>query len=254
MNIVGIVQSRVGSKRLPKKCFSLIHTEPLIGVIISRLLESRYITGVSVAATDREEDNELDPVALRYGCKCYHGSENDIVDRLYNAGLESRADMIVRVWGDCPLVDPRLIDRYIDAALRDDADFASNISPRSIPGGLNVEIYKMSALKRVLDETKDEFYRKYPRNYILDKNDFKVCNININSSLTGINLCVDYPGDLVFINKIFLKFKKNNYKFHIEDLEGLFKKNKKLMHDRQGLKRNIEYSDELEKRKKRGRL
>ncbi len=254
MNIVGIVQSRVGSQRLPKKCFSLIRGEPLVGVIISRLLESGYITGVSIAATDREEDRELDPVASGYGCKCYHGSENDIVDRLYNAGLQSKADMIVRVWGDCPLVDSRLIDRYIDASLRDDADFTSNISPRSIPAGLNVEIYKMSALKRILDETKDEFYRKYPRNYILDKNDFKVCNINIDSSLTGINLCVDYTEDLAFVNKIFLEFKKNNYKFHMEDLEKLFKKNKKLMCDRQGLKRNIEYSDELEKRQKRGKL
>ncbi|MDD5643840.1 MAG: hypothetical protein PHO00_00110 [bacterium] len=254
MVIIGVIQSRVGSKRLPEKCFSLVHGEPLIGVVIRRLLDSKYITKVIIAATDKEEDKALNAVAAGYGCECYHGSENDIVDRLYRAGLKSGADIIVRVWGDCPLADSRLIDRYIDASLRDDADFTSNISPRSIPAGLNVEIYKMSALKRILDETKDEFYRKYPRNYILDKNDFKVCNININSSLAGVNLCVDYPEDLAFVNKIFLKFKKSGYKFYIEDLENLFKKDKKLADARQNLKRNAEYINELEEKEKRGKL
>ena len=171
MKIVAIIQARMESTRLPGKVLKDISGKPMLWHLIKRVQQARHVDEVAIAATTNKADDRLEKFAIDNNLGIYRGSEEDIVDRYLNAGRKFDANIVVRIWGDCPLIDPELIDKLIEKYIDGNYEYANNFNPPTYPTGMNFEIYSLESLERIWKETNDTFYRQYPFEYIYAHHD-----------------------------------------------------------------------------------
>ena len=148
MKTVAIVQTRIGSSRLPGKVLMSIGETTMIGRVVSRLRAARSIDAIVIATTFSPADDRVEQAARDLDVDCFRGSEHDVLSRYAGAARWSDADAIVRVTSDCPLLDPDVIDGVV-ALLDRRCDYASNTHVRSFPRGLDVEALHRDALERI---------------------------------------------------------------------------------------------------------
>lgn len=144
-----ITQSRTGSKRLPGKVLMEINQTPLLKIHLDRLNKSKNVDKIIVATTVSVEDNIIEKLASEWGYEVFRGSENDVLDRFYQAVKNISPLWVVRVTSDCPLIDPKLVDDVISFAQNNDIDYCSNTLIENFPDGQDVEVFKFSALEYV---------------------------------------------------------------------------------------------------------
>jgi spore coat polysaccharide biosynthesis protein SpsF (cytidylyltransferase family) len=146
-----VVQARTGSTRLPGKVLMDVGGRPMIEQQLKRLQRCRRADDIVVATTQKEDDTPVVAIAETVGARWFRGSEDDVLARYLGAASEARADVIVRITADCPLIDPDVTDRVIAELERPDeaCDYASNVMPRTFPRGLDSEALSRDALERV---------------------------------------------------------------------------------------------------------
>ena len=151
MNVLAILQARMSSSRLPGKVMMEILGEPMISLQIERIKRAKKIDKLILATSNQEEDNKLEEVCKNIGLYCFRGSLDNVLDRYYNAALTFNPIHIVRLTGDCPLIDPKIIDEVIDYHISENSDFTSNAAPnqRLIPDGLDAEVIKFKILEKI---------------------------------------------------------------------------------------------------------
>jgi spore coat polysaccharide biosynthesis protein SpsF (cytidylyltransferase family) len=151
VNVVAVVQARVGSQRLPGKVLMDLAGRPMIAQLLRRLTQAELVDEVVVATTTSSADDEVARVTEAEGVRVFRGSEHDVLGRMTGAAAERNADLVVRITGDCPLVDPAIVDRVVGALIehRTDVDLASNIVRRTFPKGLDTEALYFDALRRI---------------------------------------------------------------------------------------------------------
>jgi spore coat polysaccharide biosynthesis protein SpsF len=249
--IAVIVQARMGSTRLPGKVLKKILGEPMLWHLVNRVKKSRYVDTLIIAATEDKKDDAIEIFANEYHLGIYRGSEKDIVDRYYNAARKYNADIVVRIWGDCPLIDPEIIDKTIEQFLSYKAEYANNSNPPTFPFGMTIEIYSFNTLERIWKETRDPFFREYPFEYIYaNKESFKTVYVKNDVDLSDIHLTVDYIEDFELITKIFEDLYSEHMVFNMKDILELIDKHPGLRVMNKEMKRNIEYTKELKERQK----
>lgn len=249
MKICAIVQARMGSTRLPGKVLREIMGKPMLLYLINQVNGSTFINDLIIATTTKKEDDAIESFAGIYSFKVYRGSENDIVDRFYNAGKICNADIVVRIWGDCPLIDPKLIDKSLEKFIDTNYDYANNFNPPTYPAGMNFEVYSFTSLKKIWEKTNDPFYREYPFEYIYaHENSFKTFYDKNDVNLSHINLTVDYIQDFELITKIFEELYKKDLFFQLKDILEFLNKYPEFGEQNKDLKRNIEYKEGLQRR------
>lgn len=237
MNIVALVQARMGSTRLPDKVMKPISGKPMIELLLSRLSRSVRIDRI-VVATSTEPRNQIlagHVKALGYGC--YQGSENDVLDRFYQAAKAEQADIVVRITGDCPLVDPALVDRVIDEFQRSRVDYLSNVLPPSYPDGLDIEVFSFQSLERAWHETDKAFDREHVTPYIRESGKFTVGNFRNEEDLSAWRWTVDEPADFAVITQVFEHFAPRT-DFTWQEVRGLQKARPELFSPNQQITRN----------------
>ena len=138
MKTVAIVQARMGSMRFPGKVMKPILGTSLIEFLLHRLSQAKRIDGIVLATTKQKVDDVLTENVQSLGYDVLRGDETDVLDRYYQAAKIARADVIVRITGDCPLVDPELVDQVIDAFDSETSDYISNANPPTFADGLDV--------------------------------------------------------------------------------------------------------------------
>jgi glutamate-1-semialdehyde 2,1-aminomutase len=134
---VAIVQARMGSIRFPEKVMQPVAGVPMIELLLTRLARSRQIDRIVLATSDDRRNQPLASHVKKLGFDVYQGSENDVLDRYYQSAKCYEAEIIVRITGDCPLIDPQLVDLIIAAFKANKVDYASNTSPATYPDGLD---------------------------------------------------------------------------------------------------------------------
>lgn len=211
MKIVAIVQARMGSTRLPGKVMKLIMGLPMIEIMLARLSMSTLINQVIVATSIDQSNQPLIEHVRSLGIEIFQGSENDVLGRYLDAARTYEADVIVRVTGDCPLIDPEIIDEVIEIFLKSNVDYASNILPPSYPDGLDVEVFKFNALLSSSIATNEKSDREHVTPYIRRSDDYSKVNILNNEDLSNERWTVDEPEDLALIQDIFENFHPNKY-------------------------------------------
>lgn len=206
--VVAIIQARMNSTRLPGKAMIKIHNLPVLQWMVERVQLARSVDQIVIATTESSPEIKNWCIKNRNVSYCV-GSENDVLIRVFLAAKFWKADIIVDLTGDCPLVDPKHIDRLVHFVTRKGKDYASNIRPRLWPDGFDVQVYTHQVLTYLHERVKDPQYRTHVgwniNNPQLDTGVFSKYNlppINDWHRQPHIRLTLDYKEDLKVISSV----------------------------------------------------
>tara|TARA_B100000989_G_scaffold21727_1_gene14247 strand:+ start:13066 stop:15093 length:2028 start_codon:yes stop_codon:yes gene_type:complete len=237
MRIVAIVQARMGSVRFPNKVMKLIENTPMIEILLKRLSKSKKLDQIVVATPGNSINSKLIKHVRNLGFSCIQGSENDVLQRYVDAADKSKADVIVRITGDCPLIDPKLVDECIKKFFDLEVDYLSNIDPPSYPDGLDVSVITVKALKIAAKDSVSKYDREHVMPYIINSGKFNLGLLKNKKDLSHLRWTVDSPEDFKVISKVFKYFSPNIY-FGWKEVLSLFEKKKEYFKFNKNMKRN----------------
>jgi spore coat polysaccharide biosynthesis protein SpsF len=207
MNIIAIIQARMNSTRLPNKVMAEISGHSLLYYVCYRARKAVTVNDTVVATTTHVSDNAIAEFCRQEGIPCFRGSEEDVLDRYYQAAKVFGADVIVRLTADCPLLDPAVIDRVVGVFRAGDYDYVSNTIEVSYPDGLDAEVMKYTTLERAWREACLKSEREHVTSYIWKHPElFRVMNVKNEVDYSTIRWTVDEPEDLAFIQQIYEHF------------------------------------------------
>jgi spore coat polysaccharide biosynthesis protein SpsF len=172
-----ITQARTGSTRLPGKVLMEVNQIPLLKIHLDRLKKSKKVDKIIVATTDNVDDDRIEKMALEWGYEVYRGSENDVLDRFYQAVKYIKPLWIVRVTSDCPLIDPLMIDKIIEETIIAKKDYGSNGLNECYPDGQDVEVFTFDALEFAWNNAVKKSDREHVTTFIRNNSD--LCNGSI---------------------------------------------------------------------------
>lgn len=235
LRVIACIQARMGSTRLKGKVLRKILGRTVIQHIFTRIEAAREIDDIILSTSSRKENAILVEDAKDIGLKYYRyrGDENDIVARLYWTAKKFKADAVVRVNADCPLVDPNLIDRMIKLYRRryKELDFVTNNFYPTFPHGLDAEIFSFATLKKLFSELKrDDIHRAWLILYVMQNpKKFRIYSFKNQTDLSSLRWTLDYPEDLKFIRAIYAGLDKGGRVFTTGDILSYLKKNPQLL-------------------------
>lgn len=209
MKTVAIVQARMGSTRLPEKVMKRIGGVPMIELLLTRLSKSVELDQIVVATSVDERNQPLAAHVRNLGYTCEVGSELDVLDRYLQAARANDAEVIVRITGDCPLVDPALVDKAVRAFREVEVDYFSNVAPPTYPDGLDIEVFTLAALERAARETDKAFDHEHVTPYLREAEGFRRAGMQNTEDLSGLRWTVDEPADLQVVTEVFGHFAPN---------------------------------------------
>jgi spore coat polysaccharide biosynthesis protein SpsF len=202
---VAIVQARMGSTRLPGKVLLPLLGEPMLVHVMRRLARARTLDATVLATTTLPSDDALAALAGEEAWPVVRGSADDLLDRYLQAAREHDADVVVRVTSDCPLIDPEVVDRVVEAFRTEAADYASNtLEPRTYPRGLDVEVVSRTALERAGREDGRPEWREHATPYIYRHPElFRLLRVPFERDESAERWSVDTPEDYDVVRGIY---------------------------------------------------
>lgn len=208
--IVGIVQARMGSTRLPGKVLMDIAGQPMLVRVARRLALARSLDSWLIATSHLTRDDPIADLCAQMGFPCFRGDPFDLLDRYYRAAQHARAEVIVRVTADCPLLDPALVDATVQAFLHAEppADFVTNRLPRqrTYPIGLDTEVCSMAALEHAWKEAGEPHQREHVMPFLYEQPDrFRIVLLDHDEDLGGLRWTVDTAEDLAFVREVYAR-------------------------------------------------
>tara|TARA_Y100001968_G_C19446890_1_gene765885 strand:+ start:1734 stop:3773 length:2040 start_codon:yes stop_codon:yes gene_type:complete len=234
---VCIVQARMGSSRLPGKVMKVINDIPMIELLLERLKYSKEIDEIVVAIPSGKQDKELCVFLESKDYLCEMGSEEDVLDRYSKVSKKYEADIVVRITGDCPLVDPDLVDKIIRLYKTNKVDYCSNICPPSFPDGFDVEVFSSSVLYEVNQEAKHASDREHVTSFIRNSTSFNKLNYENIEDLSDLRLTVDELDDFILIDNIYSHFYPR-INFSWEEVIGFYVEEPEIFKINNHIKRN----------------
>lgn len=193
---VAILQARMSSSRLPGKVLMPVGGLPLVVFMIERVRQSQSIDELVLATSVEASDDPLVDAVQKIGVRVVRGPLDDVLARFEKAADLAQADIVVRLTGDCPLIDPRLIDRVVAEIASGAALYASNCVPATYPDGLDCEAFSAGLLRRAARDARLQSEREHVTPWIREAASERSANIECAVDLSGIRWTVDYPEDL----------------------------------------------------------
>jgi spore coat polysaccharide biosynthesis protein SpsF (cytidylyltransferase family) len=237
--VLGVIQARTSSTRLPNKVMMPILGRPLLALQIERLRRCKALTNIVVATTADRSDNEVVDLCAAENIKVFRGSMLDVLNRFIQAARPYTPDVVVRLTGDCPLTDPDLIDQVIDEFFKQDLDYLGNCNPATFPDGLDVEVFRFAALDTADREAVLPSHREHVTPYIrYQPNRFKVGNYSALVDRSNLRWTVDEPEDFEFVRAVYERLYPRNSSFSTEDILNLLKKEPDLQEINRRFQRN----------------
>lgn len=221
MRIVAIIEARMRSSRLPGKVLKPILGQPVLALMIERLQKSNRLDAIFIATTADESCDVIETLANKLHVGCYRGSEDDVLDRVLQTAKHAKADLIVELTGDCPLLDPTIVDCVIDAFLANKVDYCSNGLIETYPRGMDVQVFPVSVLEKAAGLTDQPEDREHVSLYIYEHPDmFRLLNIEskIPDGLGDVRLTVDTKEDFELVRHIYEELYPVKPAFGLEDI------------------------------------
>ena len=203
---LAIVQARMGSLRLPGKVMQEAQGTPLIGLLLGRLLMSKEVDHIVVAIPDSADNDPLERYVNTLGVDVARGDEFDVLARFASAAASYAPSTVVRITGDCPLVDPELVDQAIKDFRHAGVDYLSNTDPPTFPDGIDVEVFTYDALLSADSEATSKFDREHVTPFIRVSAQFNRANLTASSDESEHRWTVDDAVDLDLVRAIFEHF------------------------------------------------
>ena len=226
MKIVAVVQARMASSRLPGKVLLPIEKKPMLWHVINRLKHSQYLDDIIIATSKGYKDDPIVLFSQNNSISYYRGKEDDVLDRYYQAVKDKNADYIVRITGDCPLIDPIIVDNTISHILNGNYDYVNILKTlndgtrkTTYPDGLDVEVFTFESLEKAWNNANEKSEREHVTSYIWNNPDlFNLSYIENEKDDSTLRLTVDYPEDLIFVRKIYNYLWEEEKMFYLEDI------------------------------------
>ena len=203
MKTVAIVQARMGSSRLPGKVLMPINGTPMIGLLLQRLAQSTEIDEIVVATSSEVNNDPLHDYVTELGYACFRGSELDVLSRFAMVAEATKAEVIVRITGDCPLVDAALIDDMLERFAGSNVDYLNNCDPPSFPNGLDAEIMTRDALVLAHENAVDQADREHVTPYLRWKDTVHRGQYVNKTDLSAMRWTVDELSDFEVVKGVF---------------------------------------------------
>jgi spore coat polysaccharide biosynthesis protein SpsF (cytidylyltransferase family) len=200
---VAILQARMNSTRLPGKVMRDVAGKPMLGRVLDQLGRATRISRIVVATSDSNLDDQIADFCHTVSIPCFRGSEDDVLDRYFQSAVSANAQVIVRLTGDCPLLDPRVVDRCVETFLNGGCDYVSNTIHRTYPDGLDTEVFSFEALERAHTDAKWKSEREHVTPYIWkNPNIFRLGVLTGEQDYSDLRWTVDCEKDLAFARAI----------------------------------------------------
>ncbi len=208
--VVVVAQARMGSSRLPGKVLREAGGQSLLHHLAARVLSAHTPSALVIATTDQPSDDAIAAAVFPEGVSVFRGDEHDVLKRYADAARSVGAGVVVRVTGDCPLLDARELDRvvqlYLDAlSTSTPLDYVTNQAGevRKIPRGLDVEVMSAEALYRAEREARAPGEREHVTPYLYQSGLFRVrVSHPEGEDLSDLRLTVDTPEDLALVSAV----------------------------------------------------
>ena len=228
MKTVAIIQTRMGSTRLPGKVLMDLGGDTVLSRVVRRVRRAKVVQDVLVATTTFPSDSAIVEECNRLGVPSFRGSEADVLDRYYRAAQACAADAVVRVTSDCPVIDPELVDSTVAVFLGQHADYASNVSPRRYPRGLDTEVFSMTALERAWRDSSEPHQREHVTPYFSEHPElFRLASSPGTSDYSQYRWTLDTSDDLALLRAIYEAF-ENKPDFGWRDVLALMQRRPEL--------------------------
>jgi len=232
MKIICIIQARMGSSRLPGKVLIEIKEKPLLEHIVDFLRHSQYTNEIVIATTNLKEDDVIGELAKKIQIPCFRGSTENVLERFYNCAKFFKSDLIVRITGDNPLIDPGIVDNVIKKCIDNKSEYASNMINQTYPLGYLAEAMSFKLLENLHENQKDPMSREH---IIWDirtnPHKYNISEISAPEKMIRPKwrLSVDYEEDLELVKIIFNKLYTPNQFIPYTKVYHLLEKNPKLL-------------------------
>jgi len=215
--------------RLPGKPLAEVMGRPLLSYLLERVKRAKQIDEVVVATTTNPLDVQIVELCKKEGISYFRGSEEDVLERYYQAAEAHGADAVVRITADCPLIDPEVIDRVVAAFLDSSHDYLSNTIERSYPRGLDVEAFTFEALEKAARFSSKPDEREHVTLHMYRHPDrFSIGSLKQKEDSSEYRLTVDTEEDFELVRKIFEELYPRKREFSLSDLLLLLKERPEL--------------------------
>jgi len=226
MKIIATVEARMTSTRLPGKVLLDAGGQPMLAHLINRLKSVSSLDGVVLATTTNQADDVLEEFSKKMKIGCYRGSEDDVMSRVIGAAESVNADIIVEITGDCPIIDPEIIEQVIRVFKENDVDYVSNAHVRSYPDGMDVQVFSLEVLKRSAVMTNDPLDHEHVTLHIRNNPEIFTRIHLVSPPETHwpeLGLTLDEPNDYELLKKIINHFEKSQSFFSCRDVVSLLR-------------------------------
>jgi spore coat polysaccharide biosynthesis protein SpsF len=206
--------------------------KPMLHYLVERLKQVSLLDDIVLATTINKSDDCLVKFADNEGIQSYRGSENNVLTRVIGAAESVKTDLVVEITGDCPIIDPAIIEQTIQVHINNDADYTSNAHIRSYPDGMDTQVFSLNVLKRSLKMTREALDREHVTLYIRNHPEiFTHTNLIAPPDLywPKLGLTLDEASDFELLKKIIEHFNSKNPLFSCYDVVNFLKKNPELV-------------------------
>jgi len=245
MNVVAIIQARMSSTRLPGKVLMDLAGQSVLWHVIHRLQFSNLISKIVIATSSHVSDDDIENWCAEHKQECYRGSLNDLLDRYFCAATFYKANAIVRITADCPLIDPMIVDEVIEGFMSGSFDLYGLAG--EFPDGLDCSVFSFNAIKLAWERADLTSEREHVGPYIEKNHDlFKIGRLYKYKDLGHHRWTLDEEKDYQFLSLIFESLYKKKHMFYTSDVLSFLKKNPDLMKINNKIIRNEGYLKSLE--------
>ena len=242
-----IIQARMGSTRLPGKVMNVIDgINPSLYYTINQLKNASKIEKIVVATTKLKDDDIIENFCNMMNVDIFRGDSENVLNRFYLCSKKFNFETIVRITADCPLIDPEIVDSFIEVFSKDNYDYVHNFLPRTFPDGIDVEVFSFSALKIAWENavlpSEKEHVTPYFRN---NSKEFKIKNVCNDEDFSNYRITLDYDEDLKLIKEIVSRIKHRP--ISLRDIISLLKKEPRLLEINEKFTANEGFESSLKK-------
>ena len=224
MSIGIIIQARMGSERLPNKVLMDLSGKPVLKHIVDRVKQSKNVNKIIIATTINPKDDAVVDFCKLEKLNYYRGSEENVLERFLNAAKVFEIDTIIRITGDCPLIDPMIIDEMIDKYLIIKPDILTNagldLSKRTYPRGLDTEVFSFSSLKFAHENAKHKYHFEHVTPFIYEQSKL-VQYFQNDTNYSHVRITLDTIEDFNLINYIYSKLYNSKHDFYLNEILDL---------------------------------
>jgi len=229
--ILGVIQARMGSTRLPHKTMTKIDGKPFLEHVIKSIRLSKKLDKIVIATSNNQKDDVIEKFAIKNKIPFFRGSEEDVLDRIYKATKKYDVDFIVRLCADNLFLNFQVMDEMIDLALKEKYDYVNDVYGHPTPNGIVSEVLSVKALETMWKNATEKHQREHITQYILEnQNKFKIKNFDIPEWLqrNDMKLALDTKKDLELLKILYFKFYKNKDSYNLKEIIEFLDKNPEI--------------------------